>query len=48
MKIIARPDSLSENQIAAAQQFLQKDLDYPVQLRVQVIPVQEFLIPATP
>ncbi|MGD1943637.1 MAG: DUF389 domain-containing protein [Leptolyngbyaceae cyanobacterium] len=48
MKIIARPDSITESQIADAQRFLQEDLGYPVQLRVQVIPIQEFLIPAVP
>lgn len=48
LEIIAIPNAITQQDVAKAQSFLQNRLQHPIELTVQVIPMEEFLIPATP
>lgn len=48
MEIIAVPGTISETQVQEAQRFFTQELAQPVELTVRVIPVEEFVIPASP
>ncbi len=46
VELIAIPDSISEAQVRATQAMLIRELKRPVDLRVRVIPMQEFFAPS--